>query len=114
MGKTFTTSRVGNMVMANYDNSRTYALSFKDEVEAQFFMSELSAAQDDYNVNGRDKAERKKSMFANPEDCSVSMNFNTANTTEKWTMKAILKSVTEMNDFYKDVKFAIYGPMPSI
>lgn len=112
MGKTFTTSRVGNKVMANYDNSYTYVLFFKDEAEAEFFVSELAATQEDFWTNGRDKAKRKKSMFVNPTECSISMNFNIAESDKEWTMKARLASETEAKAFYADAKYAIWGPMP--
>ena len=114
MSKTFTTSREGNKVIAKFDSSRDYTLSFKDEAEAELFTAELSATQEDFWKNGRDNAVRKKSLFANPSDCTVCMNFDTDNYSEKWPMKAKLKSVDEMDSFFKDVKFAIYGPMPSI
>lgn len=114
MGKTFTTSRVGCTVVANYDDERSYTLNFSNEKEAQFFESELIATQDDFWTNGRDNAVRKKSMFADPKDCTLSMNFDTANSTEKWTMVATLASVDELNQFYADLKFAIWGPMPGI
>lgn len=114
MGKTFTTSRDGNEVIANYNNECTYALSFTDEAEAKLFVSELAATQEDFINNGRDKAERKKALFLNPEDCTVSMNFNTKARAAKWAMKARLSSVAEATQFYKDLKFAIYGPMPSL
>lgn len=113
MGKMFTTSRVGNKVMASYNNSHTYALSFKTEAEAEFFVSELSATQKDFWTNGRENAKRKKSMFVNPTECTVSMNFNTAESDTKWTMKAKLVSEAETKAFYADVKYAIWGPMPN-
>lgn len=113
MGKIFTTSRVGNKVMANYDKSRTYVLSFRDEAEAEFFVSELAITQKDFWTNGRDKAKRKKSMFANPTECTISMNFNIAKGDTKWTIKAGLASEAETKAFYIDVKYAIWGPMPS-
>lgn len=53
-------------------------------------------------------------MFLNPEDCTVSMNFDTKASVAKWVMKAKLSSVAETTQFYKDLKFAIYGPMPSL
>ena len=114
MGKKFMTSRDGNKVIANYNNECTYALSFNDEAEAKLFISELAATQEDFITNGRDKAKRKKAMFLNPEDCTVSMNFDTKASTAEWTMKARLSSVAEATQFYKDLKFAIYGPMPSL
>lgn len=113
MGKMFTTSRVGNKVMANYDNSHMYDLSFKTEAEAEFFVSELAATQKDFWTNGRENAKRKKSMFANPTECTVSMNFNTTESDTKWTMTANLVSEAEAKAFYADVKYAIWGPMPS-
>lgn len=112
MGKIFTTSRVGNKVMAKFDNSRTYVLSFKDDTEADFFIKELDATQKDFWANGRENAKRKKSMIVNPTECTVSMNFNTAGTDKEWTMKANLTSETEAKAFYSDVKYAIWGPMP--
>ena len=107
------TSCVCNVVTVSFD-SNTYSVLFSDANEANFFANELIATVDDFNVNGRAKAVRKKAMFANPTDCTVSMNFNTANSTKKWEMVAKLSSVEELNEFFKDLKFAIYGPMPSI
>lgn len=114
MGKMFTTSRDGNKVMANYNNECTYALSFADEAEAKLFVSEFTATQEDYIINGKDKATRKKAMFLNPNDCTVSMNFDTKARAADWVMKAKLSSVAEATNFFKDLKFAIYGPMPSL
>lgn len=48
------------------------------------------------------------------EDCTVSMNFDTKASAAKWVMKAKLSSAAEATQFYKDLKFAIYGPMPSL
>lgn len=64
MGKMFTTSRVGNKVIANYNNECTYALSFADEAEAQLFVSKFAETQEDYNTNGKDNAKRKKLSFS--------------------------------------------------
>lgn len=114
MGNLFTASSNGNKVIANYNNECTYALSFTDEDEAQLFVSELAETQEDYNINGRDNAKRKKSIFLNPEDCTISMNFDTNASTEKWTMKAKLSSVAEATQFYKNLRFAIYGPLPNL
>lgn len=114
MGKEFTTRRVGSTVTADYNGERSYTLRFANEEKAKFFMSELSATQEDFKVNGRDNAVRKKSIFMEPADCSVSMNFNTENSSEKWPMKVALGSVSEMRQFYADIKFAVWGPMPSI
>ena len=86
MGNLFTASSDGNKVIANYNNECTYALSFADEVEAQLFVSELAETQEDYNINGKDNAKRKKAIFLNPEDCTISMNFDTKASTEKWRM----------------------------
>lgn len=113
MGKMFTTSRVGNKVMASYDNSHMYVLSFETEAEAEFFINELSATQEDFLTNGKENAKRKKSMIVNPNECTVSMNFNTAESATKWTMKAKLASEAETTAFYADVKYAIWGPMPN-
>ena len=107
------TTCVGNTVTVNFDD-HSYSLRFADENEAKFFANELMETVEDFNVNGRENCKRKKSMFANPKDCAVSLNFNTDNCTKKWEMVARLESVEEMNAFFKDVKFAIYGPMPSI
>ena len=114
MGKLFTASSDGNKVNANYNDECTYALSFSDEAEAQLFVSELAETQEDFITNGRDNAKRKKAMFLNPEDCTVSMNFDTKASAAKWVMKAKLSSAAEATQFYKDLKFAIYGPMPSL
>ncbi len=114
MGNLFTASSDGNKVIANYNNECTYALSFADEAEAQLFVSELAETQEDYNINGKDNAKRKKAIFLNPEDCTISMNFDTKASTEKWTMKAKLSSVAEATQFFKNLSFAIYGPLPSL
>ena len=113
MGKMVITSRVGNKVMVNYDDSHTYALSFRDEAEAEFFDKEIDATQTDFWTNGRDKATRKKSMFIDPAESSVSMNFNVDESCTKWPMKAKLSSGEEAKAFYSDIKAAIWGPMPS-
>lgn len=42
------------------------------------------------------------------------MNFDTKASAAKWVMKAKLSSAAEATQFYKDLKFAIYGPMPSL
>ena len=114
MGKTFTTSRVGCTIIANYNDERSYTLNFSNEKEAQFFESELIATQDDFWTNGRDAAIRKKSMFSDPKTCKISMNFDTANISEKWPMVATLSSADELKQFYADLRFAIWGPMPSV
>ncbi len=114
MGKTFTTSRVGCTIVANYNDERSYTLNFSNEKEAEFFESELKATQDDFWTNGRDDAVRKKTIFSDPKTCTLSMNFDTANIAEKWPMVATLASIDELNKFYADLKFAIWGPMPSI
>ena len=114
MGKMFTASSEGNKVIANYNNECTYVLSFLDEAEAQLFVSELVKTQEDFITNGRDNAKRKKAMFLNPEDCTVSMNFDTKASAAEWVMKAKLSSVEEATQFYNDLKFAIYGPMPNL
>ena len=114
MGKTFATSRVGCKIIANYNDERSYTLGFSSEDEAKNFESELNTTQVDFWKNGRDDAVRKKSMYADPLDCSVSVNFDTANCTEKWPFKVFLANVSEMNQFYADLKFALWGPMPSI
>ena len=79
MGNLFTASSDGNKVIANYNNECTYALSFADEAEAQLFVSELAETQEDYNINGKDNAKRKKAT-----------------------------------QFFKNLSFAIYGPLPSL
>ena len=112
MGKMIITSRVGNKVMVNYDDSRTHELSFRDEAEAEFFAKEIDATQTDFWTNGRDKATRKKSMFMDPAESSVSMNFNVDESSTKWPMKAHLSSGEDAKAFYSDVKSAIWGPMP--
>lgn len=114
MGKTFTTSNYGNKVMAEFNKEGAYLLSFADKEEAIFFERELMATQQDLKENGRDHAKRKKSIFLNPADCSVSMNFDTENTTKKWTMRAELQSSAEAVDFFNDIQTAIYGPMVSL
>ena len=61
------------------------------------FESELNATQVDFWKNGRDNAVRRKSMHADPLDCSVSVNFDTANCTEKWSFKVALANVDEIS-----------------
>lgn len=107
------TACVGNTVTVRFDDN-TYSVQFTDNNEANLFKDELIDTVNDFNVNGRDKCKRKKSMFADPKTCSVSLNFDTDNSNKKWKMKATLSSAEEMNAFFKDVKFAIYGPMPGI
>lgn len=101
------------MVTVSFDKN-TYSPLFTDEAEAKLFESELLDTVNDFNVNGTDKSVRKKILFANPADCTVSCNFNTANSTKKWEMVAKLSSPEETEAFFKDIKFVIYGPMPSI
>ncbi|MEI3411711.1 MAG: hypothetical protein V8S04_06820 [Clostridia bacterium] len=105
MGKLFTASSDGNKVIANYNNECTYALSFSDEAEAQLFVSELAETQEDFITNGRDNAKRKKAMFLNPEDCTVSMNFDTKASAAKWVMKAKLSSAAEATHIFATINY---------
>lgn len=107
------TSCIGNVVTVCFDSNTYYAL-FTDANEANLFTNELIATVNDFKVNGINKATRKKAIIANPANCTVSMNFNITNSTNKWEIVAKLSSVEEMNAFFKDVSFAIYGPTATI
>ena len=52
----------------------------------------------------------KRQCFLTPKTAQ----FDTKASVAKWVMKAKLSSVAETTQFYKDLKFAIYGPMPSL
>ena len=106
------TTWANNTVMAKTE-TRTYALSFKDEADAKSFMSELSATQEDLSTLGRDHCVRKKYLFANPAEGIVRVNMNTRNSASK-KMELTLEPGAETSAFFEDLKVAIFGRMPAI